>query len=86
VNALALAAEILGQVEPTPGQLAQLRALDRKYAQRLYGLVHDSADGSGRRELTEAEVARLGVQLEAEILDLLAPGVSGPSEAKDLEG
>jgi hypothetical protein len=86
VNALALAAEMLGEVEPTPGQLAQLRALDRKYAQRMYGLMHDSADGSGRRELTGAEAARLRAQLEAEILALLAPGVSHPSEAKDLEG
>ncbi len=36
VNALAEAARLLGDIELSPGQLAQLRALNRKYAQRLY--------------------------------------------------
>lgn len=36
MNALAEAARMLGDMELSSGQLAQLRALDRKYAQRLY--------------------------------------------------
>jgi hypothetical protein len=36
MNALAEAARILGDMELSPGQLAQLRALGRKYAQRRF--------------------------------------------------
>jgi hypothetical protein len=36
MNALAEAARMLGDMELSPGQLAQLRALDRKYAQRRF--------------------------------------------------
>jgi hypothetical protein len=36
MNALAEAARMLGDMELSPSQLAQLRALNRKYAQRLY--------------------------------------------------
>jgi hypothetical protein len=69
VNALAVAAEMLGDLELSSGQLAQLRALDRKYAQRVYTLLHDS-DGA-KRDLTELEAAGLRAQLESDITDLL---------------
>ena len=36
MNALGEAARMLGDIELSPGQLAQLRALNRKYAQLLY--------------------------------------------------
>jgi hypothetical protein len=72
VNALTTALEILGDIELSAGQLAQLRALDRKYAQRVYTLLHDSESGT-RRELTEAEVADLEAKLRSDIFALLTP-------------
>jgi Spy/CpxP family protein refolding chaperone len=76
MNALTMATEMLGNVELTPGQLAQLRALDRKYAQRVYTLLHDSEDGI-RRELTEAEAADLEAKLRSDVLALLTPEQQG---------
>jgi Spy/CpxP family protein refolding chaperone len=76
MNALTMATEMLGNVELTPGQLAQLRALDRKYAQRVYTLLHDSEDGT-RRELTEAEAADLEAKLRSDVHALLTPEQQG---------
>jgi hypothetical protein len=59
MNALAEASRLLGDRELTQAQLAQLRALDRKYAQWLYE----------RREPEEV----LRERLKAEILELVAP-------------
>jgi hypothetical protein len=59
MNALAEASRLLGGRTLTPGQLAQLRALDRKYAQWLYE----------RRETEEV----LRERLRTEILELVAP-------------
>jgi hypothetical protein len=58
VNALAEAARMLGDLELTSGQLAQLRALDRKYAQRRY-------EGGTEEELLAA--------LRSDILEMLTP-------------
>jgi hypothetical protein len=59
MNALAEAARMLGDMELSPGQLAQLRALDRKYAQRRF---------EGRR--SDAELLDL---LRSDILAVLTP-------------
>jgi hypothetical protein len=72
MNAFTVAAEIFGNMELTPGQLAQLRALDRKYAQRVYTLLHDSETGTAR-ELTDVEAADLEAKLRADVLGLLTP-------------
>jgi hypothetical protein len=72
-----MALELLGNIEPSPGQLAQLRALDRKYAQRVYTLLHDSEAGTPR-ELTEAEAADLEDKLRSDVFALLT------SEQQDL--
>jgi hypothetical protein len=58
MNALAEAARLLGDMELSAGQLAQLRALDRKYAQRRF---------DGRPE------AELLVLLKSDILAVLTP-------------
>jgi Spy/CpxP family protein refolding chaperone len=71
MNALTLAAEILGDTELTPGQLAQLRALDRKYAQRVYTLLH--SESGTARELSEAEAADLEAKLRTDVLAVLTP-------------
>jgi hypothetical protein len=57
MNALAEAARMLGDMELSPSQLAQLRALNRKYAQRLY-----------ERRGSEAELRAL---LRSDILAML---------------
>jgi hypothetical protein len=72
MNALTIALQMLGNIELTPGQLAQLRALNRKYAQRVYTLLHPS-DAAPREELTPAEAADLHANLRADILALLSP-------------
>jgi Spy/CpxP family protein refolding chaperone len=59
MNALAEAARMLGDMELSPSQLAQLRALNRKYAQRLY-----------ERRGSEAELRAL---LRSDILAMLTP-------------
>ena len=59
MNALAEAARLLGDIELSPGQLAQLRALNRKYAQRLYERRQPEAD--------------LHAMLRADILAVLTP-------------
>jgi hypothetical protein len=59
MNALAEAARMLGDMELSAGQLAQLRALDRKYAQRRF---------EGRR--SEADLLDL---LRSDILAMLTP-------------
>jgi hypothetical protein len=59
MNALTEAARMLGDMELSPGQLAQLRALDRKYAQRRF---------EGRRP--EADLLEL---LRSDILAMLTP-------------
>lgn len=71
MNALTMASELLGDLELSPGQLAQLRALDRKYAQRVYTLLHES--DVTRQELTDAEGADLHARLVSDILALLTP-------------
>lgn len=65
------ASELLGDLELTPGQLAHLRALDRKYAQRLHGLLHK--EGKSKSELSQAEAEDLQRRLVADILDMLTP-------------
>jgi hypothetical protein len=71
MNALTVAADILGNISLSPGQLAQLRALNRKYAQRAYSLLHESS--APRRELSDAEAADLQAMLVSDILAMLTP-------------
>jgi Spy/CpxP family protein refolding chaperone len=75
MNALTMAARMLGNMELTSGQMAQLHALNRKYAQQVYTMLHDSGGGSAplRRELTEAEEAELNARLRSDILGMLTP-------------
>jgi Spy/CpxP family protein refolding chaperone len=58
VNALAEAIRMLGDTELTAGQLAQLRALGRKYAQRSF-------EGGSPEELR--------ARLRADIREMLTP-------------
>jgi hypothetical protein len=72
MNAFTMLGDMLANLALSPGQLAQLRALNRKYAQRVYTLLHESEAGIPR-ELTEAEAADLHAKLRADVLALLTP-------------
>lgn len=85
MNAQTIASQLLDDIELSPGQLAQLRALDRKYAQRLYTLLHDCDDGKSR-ELTEAEAADLEARLRADVLALLTPEQRNLSSLRKPQG
>ncbi len=76
MNAFSVASELLGDLELAPGQLAQLRAIDHKYQQRIYTLLHggETPGPTGtRRELTADEAGELRASLEKDILAMLTP-------------
>lgn len=87
MDAFTVAAGMLGGLELGSMQLAQLRAINSKYHQRLYTLLHGS-DTPGRlggsysgpdprpvaRELTPAELADLRAMLVSDIRGMLSPG------------
>jgi hypothetical protein len=84
VDAFSVAAQMLGELELGPGQLAELRAIDSKYQQRLYTLLHASEpparpgsyfelDPAVAREPTSAELMGLRVMLVSDIRSLLSP-------------
>ena len=67
-GAFTVAARLLGNVTLGPSQLAQLRAVDRKYQQALFDLV----DGS-QRAPTMAEVLTLDEIAARDVLAILTP-------------
>lgn len=67
-SAFSVAARILGDVTLSPWQLTQLRAIDRRYQQALFGLL----DGARRRPTT-AEVAPLDESAAQSIFEILTP-------------
>lgn len=57
MDVYALAREVLGDRKLTPGELAELRAIDREYQQRL----RDAAAGRGSADLREWALGRIRV-------------------------
>jgi hypothetical protein len=82
MGAFEVAGRLLRGVELSPGQLAQLRAIDRKYQERLHALLYP-AGGEGapappgaapaRREPTGEEVAALDAMVTSDLLAMLTP-------------
>jgi hypothetical protein len=70
LSAYAEAERLLGDVELTTGQLAQLRAIDAAHQRRLFALLH-AAGRSG--EPTEAEIAALRRRIDADLFAILTP-------------
>ena len=70
-----LASELLGHMPLTNWQVAELRAIDRKYQQRLYTLLHrdDAAAPRAEQALTEEEVEELRARVVSDILAMLTP-------------
>ena len=84
MDAFTMAAQLFGDVELSPFQVAQLRAINRKYYQELYTLLHEfdgeakpigprveSGPTRSERELTEEEVGRLHAMLESDVRAVL---------------
>lgn len=67
MDAYAVAGEILGDLALSPGQVAQLRAIDHEHQQRLCALVH------GGREPSAAERAELRALLASAVRGILTP-------------
>ena len=59
MNALAEASRMLGDAEPSPAQAAQLRALNRKYAQWSYERRYPEEELRARLREEVAEILRL---------------------------
>jgi hypothetical protein len=79
-----MAAQMLGDMPLTNWQVAELRAIDRKYQQHVYTLLHrdDGVEAAGAspsgapragRELTAEEVAELRARVTSDILAMLTP-------------
>lgn len=77
MDAFTTATRILEGIELTPGQLAQLRAIDHRWQQRLFDLLHPAGMAGARREPTEAELAALRRGLTDDVLGLLTPEQRG---------
>ena len=68
MGAFTVAARLLGNLTLSPAQLAQLRAIDRKYQQALFTLL----DGT-QRAPTAAEISTLDDSAARDILAMLTP-------------
>ena len=73
MGAFELAATLLGDLPLSSGQVAELRAIDRKYQQRLFTLLHHDATGAvlPARQPTADELSRLDDMIAADILGML---------------
>jgi Spy/CpxP family protein refolding chaperone len=76
MNAYTIAREMLGGMDLTPMQVAQLRAIDHEHQQRLFALLHaphaEPHAGPGRAATPE-ELASLRASLESGIRGILTP-------------
>lgn len=68
-NVFSLASRLLGGLDLTPGQLAQLRAIDHAHQQRVFTLLR--AGPAARSELTDEEDQALRGTVEHDILAML---------------
>ena len=69
-DAFAVVQALLPGVELGPEQLAQVRALNREYYQRLYALRHRA--GAERQAAAESEMAELEAWLTSRVREMLA--------------
>jgi len=86
VDAFTVATDLLGDLQLTSGQLAQLRAINHKYWQAVYALLHppdedaqraavgeEPASPAAEVSLTAQQVADLRAMLEGDVRNLLTP-------------
>jgi hypothetical protein len=94
VDAFTVVAELLGDLELTSGQLAQVRAINHKYWQKVYTLLHPpgeegrlatpGATASSVESLTERQTADLRAMLERDVRAILTPEQRAALVAKRL--
>ena len=73
MDAYTVAGEMLGPIELTPMQVAQLRAIDHEHQQRLFALLH-AEEGEPARVAAREEIAALRASLESAVLGILTAG------------
>ena len=73
MNAYTLASELLKGVDLTPSQLAELRAIDVKYQQHLFALLHGGDAGARAARPTPEQLAELRLMVESDLLRMLTP-------------
>lgn len=84
MDAFTVATDLLGDLQLTSGQLAQLRAINHRYWQEVYTLLHptgadakstdlpeEGATPAAAPSLTERQTAALRAMLEGEIRAIL---------------
>jgi hypothetical protein len=75
MNPFTMAELLLGDMKLTPGQLAQLRAINTRYFTELYALQRKVGAGSatdGRSVVPEADLAALDATIARDIRDMLS--------------
>jgi hypothetical protein len=86
VDAFTVAADLLGDLQLTSGQLAELRSINHKYWHAVHALLHPPDDAAQRAAVREApaipaaaasltaqQVADLQAMLERDVRNLLTP-------------
>jgi hypothetical protein len=73
MDPFAVASEMLEGVQLSSGQVAQLRAIDTKYQQRMFSLTRAGASPA-RREPTRDEIAELEAMIRADIAAVVRRG------------
>ena len=72
LDAFAVAAELFGDLPLSTGQLTQLRALDHRYWQEVYAILHPDA-GAPRPALTAEQRAELREMLVRAVREIATP-------------
>lgn len=83
MDAYSVASAVLGDLALTPGQLAELRAIDYRYQRRLFERLHAPGAGAAPGEEAERELQRAMVR---DILGLLTPAQRSELEARRERG
>lgn len=73
MDVFSLAAEMLGDMALSSGQLAHLRAINTRHYLQVYDFLRGPDGRIEDRPLTEAETAELHAMLVADILEILSP-------------
>jgi hypothetical protein len=72
LDAFSVATELFGERPLSTGQLAQLRALDHRYWQAVYTMLHPEGEAP-RPELTPAQRAELREMLVRAVREMATP-------------
>jgi hypothetical protein len=71
VDVFSLAAEMLGGIRLTPGQLSHLQAINTRHQLRVSDLLRGTERGDPERPLSHQEEAALHAQLVSDLREIL---------------